>query len=383
MMKRFLFFLTFGLLVALAFWVSLGREEDAAAASSSLIAQLSAPNTAGFAQALVPGAIQFPRDLGPHPDYQTEWWYYTGHLQTAEGRLFGYQLTFFRSALLPQTLFDPGQGGSAWRTNQVYLAHFALSDIQAGEFYAEEQFSRGAAALAGAQAQPYQVWLNHWRAEQVGPGQVRLYAQGEQMELDVRLTETRPPVLHGDQGLSVKGGEPGNASYYYSLIGLETVGTVTVNGQPFAITGLSWKDHEYSTSALSPGAVGWDWYSLQFDNGYALMFFQIRREDGRLEPYSSGSWIDPQGNITHLTLADWQMTPVQFWRSPVSRGEYPIGWRIRIPTIGLELDGGALMPNQELTVSTTYWEGVSAFTGTLNGEPVTARGYVEMTGYAP
>ncbi|MBK9052226.1 MAG: hypothetical protein IPL78_15345 [Chloroflexi bacterium] len=381
-MKRFLIFLTFVLLVALAFWLGQRGDEDAAAAAPSLIAQLSSPNTAGFALALEPGGMQFPRDLGPHDDYQTEWWYYTGNLQTAEGRQFGYQLTFFRSALVPENQFEAGADGSDWRTNQIYLAHFTISDIAEGQFYAEEQFSRGAAALAGAQAEPYHIWLNNWRAEEVAPGQVRLLAQAEETELDLLLTVTRPPVLHGDGGLSAKGAEPGNASYYYSLVGLESVGSVTVQGESFAVSGHSWKDHEYSTSALSEGSVGWDWYSIQLDNGYALMFFQIRREDGSLEPFSSGSWIDPQGNVTHLTLADWQMEPLDSWTSPTSGAEYPIGWRLTLDTIGLELEGQALMPNQELNVSTTYWEGASAFTGTLNGEPVTALGYVEMTGYA-
>ncbi|MBK9049367.1 MAG: hypothetical protein IPL78_00140 [Chloroflexi bacterium] len=381
-MKRFLIFLTFVLLVALAFWLGQRGDEDAAAAAPSLISQLAQPNTAGFAQALEPGVMEFPRDLGPHPEYQTEWWYYTGNLQTAEGRQFGYQLTFFRSALVPENQFEAGVDGSDWRTNQVYLAHFTISDIAEGQFYAEEQFSRGAAALAGAQAEPYHIWLNKWQAEEVGPGQVRLLAQGEMTTLELMVTETRPRVLHGDEGLSAKGGAPGNASYYYSLIGLDSAGTITVNGESFAVTGESWKDHEYSTSALSEGSVGWDWYSIQLDNDYALMFFQIRREDGTLEPFSSGSWIDPQGNVTPLTLADWQMEPLDSWTSPTSGAEYPIGWRITLDTIGLELEGSALMPNQELNVSTIYWEGASAFTGTLNGEPVTALGYVEMTGYA-
>ena len=346
------------------------------AAAPSLISQLAQPNTAGFAQALEPGVMQFPRDLGPHPEYQTEWWYYTGNLHTAEGRQFGYQLTFFRSALVPENQFEEGEDGSDWRTNQVYLAHFTISDIAEGQFYAEEQFSRGAEGLAGAQAEPYHIWLNNWQAEEVGPGQVRLLARGEMTTLELVVTETRPPVLHGDEGLSAKGGAPGNASYYYSLIGLDSAGTITVNGESFAVTGESWKDHEYSTSALSEGSVGWDWYSIQLDNDYALMFFQIRREDGTLEPFSSGSWIDPQGNVTPLTLADWQMEPLDSWTSPTSGAEYPIGWRLTLDTIGLELEGQALMPNQELNVSTTYWEGASAFTGRLNGEPVTALGYV-------
>ena len=386
------------ILVALAggyAWWQSATESTAAAADASLIPLLSEEDTAGFARATEPGAIAFPRDLGPHEAYQTEWWYYTGNLETADGRPFGYQLTFFRRALTPdgeQSAVNSGQSAqesdaslqpstSSWRANQVYLAHFTISDIADEAFYPAERFSRGAAGLAGAQADPYRVWLEDWSAEAIAPGVVRLQARTDEVALDLTLTQTLPPVLHGNEGLSQKGPEPGNASYYYSIVQQETAGTITVQNESYEVAGVSWKDHEYSTSALSPGAIGWDWVSLQLDNGGALMFFQIRREDGTLGPFSSGSFITSAGEVRPLGLDEWQLEVTATWTSPTSGAEYPAGWRIRIPSLDLELTGRPLMANQELNVSNVYWEGAVAFSGTMNGQPVNARGYIELTGY--
>lgn len=354
-----------------------------ATAEASLLPLLTEEDSAGFARATVPNDIEFPRDLGPHPEYQTEWWYYTGNLEGENGRLFGYQFTIFRRALTPP-ITDNGSPitESDWRTNQIYLAHFTISDIANEAFYPHERFSRGGAGLAGAQAAPYRVWLEDWVIEETADGQIRLLAQTEDVGLDLMLTQTLPPILHGDGGLSPKGPEPGNASYYYSQVRQRSEGTVRIGDEIIPVTGLSWKDHEYSTSALSPGAIGWDWFSLQFDNGTSLMFFQIRREDGTLEQFSSGTFIDANGNTTHLDRADWELIVTDTWTSPDSGAEYPAGWQIAIPAIDLAIEGKPLMPNQELNVSTVYWEGAVEFTGTLAGEPVRARGYIEMTGYA-
>ena len=381
-----------GLVVGGPLWAG-----EAAPPAASLEALPPAGSSEGFARATEPDAIAFPRDLGPHDDYQTEWWYYTGNLQTADGRPFGFQFTIFRRALAPEeetTDFADSEeksveseqsvvsSASSWRSNQVYLAHFTISDIAADAFYPAERFSRGAAGLAGATADPYRVWLEDWSVEQVAPGQVRLRAQTGDVALDLALTETRPPVLHGDGGLSQKGPERGNASYYYSLIGQQAAGSVTVAGETFDVTGQVWKDHEWSTSALSDGAVGWDWVSLQMDDGGALMLFEIRRADGTREPLSAGTYVAPDGTLTHLRQGDWTLAVTDTWTSPTSGGEYPAGWRISVPAVGLELSGRPQMANQELNVSTVYWEGAVAFEGTRDGAPVAAEGYIELTGYA-
>ena len=409
-MKRLILIVLVIIVLAAGYlWWQSATEPPAAAAGASLLPLLSEEDTAGFARATEPGAIEFPRDLGPHNDYQTEWWYYTGNLETADGRPFGYQLTFFRRALTPDSeqsavsseqlavnsklsaegsdasiqpsAFNLQPSDSSWRANQVYLAHFTISDIVEEAFYPAERFSRGVAGLAGAQADPYRVWLEDWSAEAVAPGVVRLQARTDEVALDLTLTQSLPPVLHGDEGLSLKGPEPGNASYYYSIVQQETAGAVTVDGRRYEVTGLSWKDHEYSTSALSPGAIGWDWFSLQLDSGAALMFFQIRRQDGTLESFSSGSFITPDGEVRPLGLDEWQLEVTDTWTSPTSGAEYPAGWRIRLPSLDLELTGRPQMANQELNVSTVYWEGAVSFSGTIGGQPVSARGYIEMTGY--
>jgi predicted secreted hydrolase len=387
-MKRLWITLVVSAFVVMAAWFGrpLWADDDGQLPGAALESLPVAAPADGFARATEPNAIAFPRDLGPHDDYQTEWWYYTGNLATADGRPFGFQFTIFRRALAPplETEFFPENSDSKsdWRSEQVYLAHFTISDIQAGDFYPAERFSRGAAGLAGATADPYRVWLEDWSVEEIAPGQVRLRARTADVALDLTLTETLPPVLHGDGGLSQKGPEPGNASYYYSIVQQQAAGAVSVAGQSFGVTGLAWKDHEWSTSALSAGAIGWDWFSLQLDNGGALMLFEIRRADGTREATSAGSYIAPDGTVTHLDLGDWTLEVTGTWTSPTSGGEYPAGWRIAVPSIGLELEGRPLMPNQELNVSTVYWEGAVEFSGTLAGAPVNATGYIEMTGYA-
>jgi predicted secreted hydrolase len=379
-MKRLLWIgLVLGLVALSVVWWQRGQG-SATAVSAELVPLLSDTNTEGFARATEPGAVRFPDDLGAHDDYQTEWWYYTGNLADANGREFGYQFTIFRRALAASTAADAAD--SNWRTNQVYFAHFAISDVANEEFYAQERFSRGSAGLAGAQAAPYRVWIEDWSAQEVADGVVRLTAVGDEVALELDLRQTLPPILHGDAGLSAKGPEPGNASYYYSLVQQQAEGTVRIGEEQFAVSGVSWKDHEYSTSALSAGAVGWDWFSLQLDNGAALMFFQIRQEDGTIEPYSSGTYIAPDGTATPLAVDDWQLTVTDSWRSPESGADYPAGWQISVPGVGLELAVRPLMPNQELNLSTTYWEGAVAVEGTQNGQPVSGRGYVELTGYA-
>ena len=235
--------------------------------------------------------------------------------------------------------------------------------------------------LAGAQAEPYRVWLENWSAAQVDDDTVRLTAADGDVALDLVLTQTVPPVLHGENGLSRKGPEPGMASYYYSLVQQITTGHVWIGEDVFAVSGLSWKDHEYSTQALSETLVGWDWFSAQFDNGTSLMISLGRNAEGGIESFSHGSFVDENGRITPLTPSDWEIAITETWTSEISGATYPAGWQIKVPSLGIELDAAPLMANQELIVSTVYWEGAVKFQGAINGNSVTGRGYVEMTGY--
>ncbi len=369
-------------LLALAIMVGCAADSGPIA-GSSVVAALSGEADDAFRRAYEPQPLHFPQDHGAHPDFRTEWWYFTGNLADAQGQEFGYQFTIFRSALTPH----PPERESDLATNQVYMAHFALTDVGGDGHASFERFSRGAGGLAGAQGDPtFAVWLEDWSVQQQEDGAMHLQAEavaedGSAVSLVLRLVETRPPVLHGDAGLSQKGPEPGNASYYYSLVGLETSGTVTLGERSIAVTGHSWMDHEFGTSALSANALGWDWFSLQLDNGLALMFAQIRTDDGGSQAEFEGTLIHPDGTQQSIRSSDFTLETLGQWTSPDSGITYPSGWRVRFPAQALELEVTPLVRDQEMDVSFVYWEGAVSAQGTVAGAPVSGRGYVELTGY--
>ena len=346
--------------------------------SSSLLAEIDTPE--GFQRAEKPLDWEFPKDLGPHPDYQTEWWYYTGNLESENGDRFGYQLTIFRRAVRPE--IERVERDSAWAAEQIYMGHFAISDASAGKHYAFERFSRGAAGLAGAQSDPYQVWLENWQVSQLSEDQYLLTAEQDGIGLDLILDDLKGPILHGEEGYSKKGPEKGNASHYYSQTRLETSGSIQTDSGSYQVSGLSWKDHEFSTSALSSNQVGWDWFSIQLDDGSELMVFQIRREDGSVDPFSSGSFINPEGEVINLAKEDFEIQVLDSWRSSESGAEYPSRWRVAVPEMDLQLQIRPMLSDQEMKVSYTYWEGAVEVQGILDGNDVSGSGYVEMTGYA-
>jgi predicted secreted hydrolase len=273
---------------------------------------------------------------------------------------------------------------SDWGADQVYMGHFAVTDVAGERFHSFERLARGAAGLAGAQAEPYAVWLEDWRVEDVPgqPGVTRVQAAAGDVAIDLLLTDAKGPVLQGDQGYSQKGPDPGNASFYYSLTDLATDGTVTVDGTAYPVNGLSWKDHEYSTSALAPNQVGWDWFAIQLDDGTELKAFHIRQADGSVDPFSAGSFVDANGAVTHFSRDDFQIEVDKTWSSPRSGGEYPARWTITVPSLDLRLELEPWLADQELNVSYNYWEGAVRVNGERAGQPVSGNGYVEMTGYA-
>lgn len=334
----------------------------------------------GYARATAPASLQFPRDEGPHPDYQTEWWYYTGVLESEDNRPFGYQLTFFRRALLPPD--QRSQRSSAWAANDIYLAHFAVSDIESGTFQAFERYERGAQGLAGAQIEPFRVWLHDWEVQQTDEDSYHLSAQEADISLDLTLSDQRGKVLQGENGFSPKGSQPGNASYYYSQPRLQSQGILTLGEERYSVEGWTWMDHEYSTSALSPNQIGWDWFGLHLDDGSDLMVFQIRRADGSIDPFSSGSYIPPAGESQQLSVDDFSLEVLDTWRSPHSDARYPSRWRLRIPSLKLDLEIQSRLSDQELNLSYAYWEGVVDVRGEKAGQPLQGQGYMELTGYA-
>jgi len=345
---------------------------------TSLISEVDLPT--GFQQADGKKSLKFPADLGPHTGYQTEWWYYTGNLETKSGRNFGYQLTFFRRALVPSG--DRQIRDSYWASDQVYMAHFAISDPVSGDHYAYERFSRAGAGLAGAAAEPFQVWLENWQVQQTDVNMYHLTAQNADIEIDLELQDVKKPILHGDQGYSRKGPQPGNASYYFSQTRLVSSGWIGIKGEQFFVDGLSWMDHEFSSSALSSGQTGWDWFSIQLDEGSELMLFLIRRADGTIDPHSSGTLIHPNGSTQSLHLDDFEIIIEDTWRSQKTGAEYPVQWTIQVPDEDLVLFLTPYMLDQEMDLSYAYWEGAVEVSGLYQGQQVLGSGFVEMTGYA-
>ena len=337
-------------------------------------------NIEGYTRAFEPREFSFPADHGLHPGYKHEWWYFTGNLATPQGRHFGFQLTFFRIALAPHSKARD----SAWATNQIYMAHFTLTDVENKKFYNVERFSRAGLGLADATAQPFKVWLEDWSAAGQGAQTFPLHlrAANDNIAIDLHLDALKPVVLQGDKGLSQKSGEPGNASYYYSLTRLGTTGTVRVGEKTFPVSGLSWMDREWSTSALSKEQAGWDWFSLQLSDGRDVMFYRLRRKDGQPDPHSAGALIAPDGTKKSLSLQVVQIASAGEWRSPHSGIRYPVRWRLRIPSEKLDLQITPYLADQEINVSVRYWEGAVRIEGIANGKPIKGNGYVEMTGYS-
>ncbi|WP_456425109.1 lipocalin-like domain-containing protein [Rhodocaloribacter sp.] len=382
MMPRSLFVIVAVLIALAAGALWLGEGEEAQVRVSVAVAEAMASDTAGYARADAVRPFRFPDDHGPHPDFKNEWWYFTGNLATETGRRFGYELTIFRFALAPPRAAEPR--ASAWGTRQLYMAHFALTDVEGGRFHPFERFSRGAAGLAGARAEPFRVWLEDWTIEAAPDGMpaMRLRAGAGGAAIDLTVRPAKPLVLQGDRGLDRKGDEPGNASYYYSMTRLETEGTVVVDGAAHAVEGLSWMDREWSTSALGEDQVGWDWFALQLDDGRDLMYYRIRTRDGGAGPHSDGVLVGVDGRVRKLPREAVTLDVRAHWRSPHGDAVYPSRWRLRVPSERLDLDLTPLLDDQEIDGAVRYWEGAVRVTGTADGRPVSGHGYVEMTGYA-
>ena len=337
----------------------------------------------GWRQAERGRALHFPEDHASHPEYRIEWWYYTGHVAAEDGRRFGYQLTFFRVGVDPQPA-NP----SRWAVRDLYMTHLAVTDIDRGRHLHAERLNRAGIGWAGAETARYRVWNEDWSVV-LEDGRHRLAAVTRGTNpfgVELQLGEGKPPVLHGDLGFSQKGTSPGNASHYYSLTRMPTSGVVTLEGERIPVTGESWMDHEFGTSFLEPSQAGWDWFSLQLDDGSELMVFQLRGVDATVDPRSSGTIVRADGTSATLDAGDFTLTPRRTWRSPATAAAYPIEWRIQVPRERLDMTVRAAVEAQEMTGAggsgISYWEGAIAVTGTRDTSPITGRGYLEMTGYA-
>lgn len=335
----------------------------------------------GYRPALPGYQFQFPRDHAAHTDFQTEWWYYTGHLN-AGARRFGFELTFFQVGVNPTRK----QSRSAWALHTLYFAHFTVTDVNGQSFRFTEEVSRPALGMAGSDPKRYRVWIHDWSAALAPDGRTHaLKASTPEMAIDLALTPSKPPAINGENGVSQKAAGVGRASHYYSLTRLETTGALRWKGETLKVTGLSWMDHEFGSNQLTPQQTGWDWYSIQLDNRRELMLYVLRLKDGGVEPMSSGTLINADGTTRHLKLADFQIRSSATWKSPHSGGLYPAGWEIRVPSEQLELRITPAVADQELAPEATgvrYWEGSCKVTGRDRGKPTAGAAYVELTGYS-
>lgn len=327
-------------------------------------------------QLALPGyEFEFPRDHGAHDEYKTEWWYYTGHLRTDDGRRYGYELTFFRVGL------DPTPSENRWDLHNLALTHFAISDIDGKDFRPYEKLNRASPFTANAAAGKLDVFNEAWRATTLADGSWRITAIAGGDSIDLILRSRKPPAIHGENGISMKASGPGFASHYYSMTRLETEGRI--NGKH--ARGLTWMDHEFGSSQLRESQQGWDWFSIQFDNDAELMLYQIRRRDGTPDVTSSGSLITSDGTVIHLRREQMQITPLSSWHSPKSGATYPMGWRVVVPAFGIDVRLQPLLRDQELlthgSTNVTYWEGAVDVSGRFDTTAIAGEGYVEMTGY--
>lgn len=321
---------------------------------------------------------QFPRDHGNHPGFKTEWWYFTGNVSAADGREFGYQLTFFRQGVSS----EESKTDSRFVIRDLKLAHFALSDLKSPRFSFSQKLARGAYGEAGFDKGDIVAWIDGWSCERSGDG-FRIQAARDDVSIDLTLQPLKPPVIHGKDGVSQKAEGAGRASHYYSFTRLKTAGQITSGGKTYPVAGLSWFDHEWATNQLGADQEGWDWFSVQFDDDTELMLFQLRLKKGGRDPYSGGTWIASDGRGESISNADFSLTPVRWWQAPNSEARYPVEWKLEIPARNFVATVRAATENQELNLDPIrYWEGAIRVSGQRDGKPISGRGYLEMTGYA-
>ncbi|KAA3624214.1 MAG: carotenoid 1,2-hydratase [Proteobacteria bacterium] len=368
--------------VALLAWWLTSRDEPRpvdVGEHENVVNFLTAGDDGRYARVAPGVGLRFPRDHGAHPAFRQEWWYFTGNLKAPDGRRFGFQLTFFRFA------HDRFQAyrESAWSHDQSWMSHFAVSDVMAGRILAEQDYARGALDLAGARSRPFAVWVNGWSVRAV-PGarsgiNARLKARSDAAYIDLVLSETGPPLLQGEDGFSRKDDAGDTASYYYSLPNLSARGELVLGDESWAVDGSVWMDREWSTSVLTKGQSGWDWFAMRLAGGETIMVFQVRNDGG--SPFRYAVWVDASGRTRRFGGRDVTMEPMRWWTSARSGSRYPVSWRLDIADAGLSLDIDAAFDAQELDLDFRYWEGVVDVAGTVDNRHTRGEGYMELTGY--
>lgn len=378
---RIIFKILFIVIISFVF-ISCGKKKSVKENEISLSKVMGNKEEENFKKAIDKIKFKFPSDHGAHPEFRTEWWYFTGNITGENGEEFGYQFTIFRTALTP----DSVKRDSEFGTNQIYMGHFTISDIQNNKFYYFERFSRGSAGLAGVTTEPFKINLESYNIFETGKSdfnfpKVKISANEDNIGIEFDLIPEKPIVFQGDEGLSKKGRDEGNASYYYSVTRINTEGVITINGRKHKVKGYSWLDREWSTSALSEEQVGWDWFSIQLSNNFEIMYYNLRNKDGTADEFSKGSIINKNGEKENIYLKDVIIQVIDYWENDEGK-KYPSGWIFKIPTKKTELKIIPAIKNQELKLAIRYWEGSVKIEGIYNGISVNGRGYVELTGYS-
>jgi predicted secreted hydrolase len=328
----------------------------------------------GYRQAAPGYHYQFPRDHFDHPEFQTEWWYYTGNAHAADGHRYGFELVFFRQGERTRAVSGAANNPSAWRVDDLYLAHLALTDIDGRRFRYFERLNRAGPGIAGVSFENGRVWNGNWQTLwDKSSGMQTISAVEDGVRFTLRLAPRTAPIIHGENGVSQKTESPGHASYYVSFPLLAVEGSL--NGA--AVSGTAWMDHEWFTNLLDDSSLGWDWFSAQFDNHTELMLFGLRGKDA----YPSGTYIDASGRALHLKRSDFAVQPLDYWTSPKTGARYPVRWRVTVPPLQIAVECAAAIPDQELVskdkYTPSYWEGAVRYAGSVSGV-----GYLELTGYA-
>ncbi len=342
-----------------------------------------------FKRALPGRTFSFPQDHFSHPEFKTEWWYYSGHLYSQDKKSYGYQLTFFRTGLNREIKNQK----SKWTIQDLYFAHLAITDESKKKFGYLEKISRGSLGEAGALPfkageKTFRIWVENWSVEGAGTAMQShsLKAGNKNFGIELMLAPEKKPVIHGQNGISQKAEGEGYASHYYSITRLKTEGKVFLQNKEIPVQGISWMDHEFGSSQLREYQAGWDWFSLQLENGMDLMFYQIRWKDGKVDPYSSGTIVFPDGTNKHLTRKEFQIEVLDRWKSSKSGAVYPAKWKIKVPGDQIELTLSPTVKDQELITKestlVTYWEGSVKVEGKYQGTSSSGMGYAELTGYA-
>lgn len=318
--------------------------------------------------------VNFPDDFFYKKDFRVQWWYFTGHLFDAQGREFGYELTFFIVGVQKRDY------RSRFGVDNIYISHFAISDVKEKRFYFSDKADSGAFDFAGAAGDRLKVWVDNDRLEGTMK-KMHIVASDKENTLDLVLVPAKPPVLHGEKGYSRKSEEsPLAASYYFSYTNLNTQGSLKIRDREFGVHGKSWFDREISTRGLGKGEIGWDWFSIQLDDDREIMFYMIRKNDGSSSEYSSGTVVYPNGTYRHLSAGDFKITVLDHYKSERTGARYPSQWEVAVPSEAATLKIKPLIRDQEFSGAAStgnyYWEGACTVEGSAKG-----RAYVEMTGY--